>query len=96
MEDTLVEIHELGGVHVPCEQFTLPVSLQGWVMESGSICPSLILIFGSKWVNSGKILILSPTVCLQMKNTAKNVVQYCKAFGLSAYGQIAWDFQTGP
>ena len=31
-----------------------------------------------------------------MKNTAKNVVQYYKAFCLSAYGQIARDFQTGP
>ena len=26
----------------------------------------------------------------------KNVVQYDKDFGRSGYGQIAWDFQTGP
>ena len=33
---------------------------------------------------------------LQIKNTTKNVVQYDKAFGLLGYGQITWDFQTGP
>ena len=43
-----------------------------------------------------KFGVRSPTVCLQTKNATKNVVQYCKAFGLSEYGQIAWDFQTGP
>ena len=31
-----------------------------------------------------------------MKNATKNVVQYDKVFGLSGYGQITWDFQTGP
>ncbi len=31
-----------------------------------------------------------------MKNRTKNVVQCGTAFGPSGYGQIIWDFQTGP
>ncbi len=35
-------------------------------------------------------------LALQMKTATKNVVQSDKAFSLSGYGQIPWDFQTGP
>ncbi len=46
---------------------------------------------GLKGLTEGKY-----RVSLQMKNATKNVVQYCQALGLSRYGQITWDFQTGP
>ncbi len=35
-------------------------------------------------------------VSLQIKNPTKNEVQCGMAFGPSGYGQIIWDFQTGP
>ncbi len=63
-------------------------------MESGGICPSLVLNVGSKWVNDGKIWLCSEVY--KWKNTTKNVVQYGTAFGPSRYGQIRWDFQKGP
>ncbi len=32
----------------------------------------------------------------QFWNTTENVFQNDKAYGTSGYGQITWDFQTGP
>ena len=49
-----------------------------------------------EWFKHKKPLILSPTVSLQIRNATKNVAQYDNTFGLSGYGQITWDFQTGP
>ena len=64
-------------------------TVQGWIKVLGVFCLFLYETFRLKRVNNENI-------CVQMKNTTKNLVLYGKAFGPSGSGQITWDFQTGP
>ncbi len=58
-------------------------------MKSGGICPSLILIFGCKGVNNGKIWVL-------FIYADRRSDPYIGQIMPTKYGQIPWDYGTGP
>ena len=72
---------------------TKSMTIQGWVMELGVICPYLSNIQRSKRVKNEKLKLLQS---IYVNITGKYVLRFGRVFGPKGYGQISWDIMQYP